>query len=97
MYSNSNSYVSIDDVRSHLRIDEEEPEIYLENVLEAAISYVANHTGHSKEDVSRNADFKQAILILCSDFYWNRDYQHDNRYSNKLVDNIIENNRVNFL
>lgn len=94
---NSNSYLSIEDVKSHLRIVDEEPDIYLENILEAAITYVANHTGQSTDDVTRNADFKQAILILCSDFYWNRDYQTDNRYSNRLVDNIIENNRVNFL
>lgn len=89
--------ITIEDVKNHLRLFDDDNEEYLEQVLEASIMYVVNHTGLSRDNVRCNPDLKQAVLVLCSDFYWNRDYQTSNKYNNRLVDSIIENNRKNFI
>lgn len=89
--------ITLSDVKDYLRILDDSCDSQLSLLLDSAVSYVVNHTGIKREDVLNNDDMRTAICILVSDFYWNRDYQTGNKYCNRLVDNIIENNRVNFI
>jgi hypothetical protein len=89
--------ISVEDVKEYLRVLDNSEDSQLKLLLDSAVEYMVSHTG-LKEDVVRNkSDIKTALLILVNDFYWNRDYQTGNKYNNKLVDNIIENNRTNFI
>lgn len=88
--------ILLDEVKAYLRLLDDEDDLLIEQLIASAVMYITNHTGLDEDVVKTSYDFKQAIMILCSDFYWNRDYQTSNKYVNKLVDNIIENNRINF-
>lgn len=91
------SEITIENVRDYLRILDDSEDNQLQLLLGSAISHVTGLTGLDEEIVKTQGDLKLAILILISDFYWNRDYQTSNKYNNKLVDKIISNNRVNFV
>lgn len=84
-------------LKEHLRILDDSEDNYLQLTLDSAVRYVVNHTGLSKEEVLLREDLQRIILIVSSDFYWNRDYQTGNKYTNRLVDSILENNRINFV
>lgn len=89
--------VSVEDVKEYMRILDNSEDSQLILLLDSAVSYIMNHTGLDEITVRENSDIRMALLILVSDFYWNRDYQTNNKYNNRLVDNIIENNRTNFI
>lgn len=89
--------ICLDDVKAYLRILDDTEDSQLELMLDSAVEYIVGHTGLNHGIVRTQDDFKTALLIIVSDFYWNRDYQTNNKYNNRLVDNIIENNRTNFL
>lgn len=89
--------LSIREVRNYLRVGDIEDEEMLTIILNSAIEFVKNHTGLDEDMVLSKPDLQKAVLIICSDFYWNKDYQTSNKYHNKLVESIIENNRVNFV
>ena len=89
--------ICLEDVKSYLRILDNSEDGQLELLLDSAVEYIANHTGLNEGVVRTKSDIRTALLVLVSDFYWNRDYQTGNKYLNKLVENIIENNRTNFI
>lgn len=89
--------LDIDILKEHLRILDNSEDGYLQLILDSAVSYIINHTGLSREEIFLREDLKRVILIVSSDFYWNRDYQTGNKYTNRLVDSILENNRINFV
>lgn len=89
--------ISLDDVKAYLRVLDDSEDSQLELLLESAVEYMVSHTGLNEGIVRRKDDIRTALLILVNDFYWNRDYQTGNKYNNRLVDNIIENNRTNFI
>ena len=89
--------ISVEDVKEYIRVLDESEDSQLELLLDSAVEYVVRHTGLSKDVVKTKEDIHTALLVLVSDFYWNRDYQTGNKYSNRLVENIIENNRTNFV
>lgn len=91
-----NTDLSVEALRQYLRILDNNEDAVLDSILKSAISYVENHTGLSEYEVVTREDLKRVIFIVCSDFYWNRDYQTNNKYTNRLVDSILENNRINF-
>ena len=89
--------ISVEDVKEYIRVLDDSEDSQLELLLDSAVEYVVSHTGLSKDVVKTKDDIRTALLVLVSDFYWNRDYQTGNKYSNRLVENIIENNRTNFI
>ena len=89
--------ICLEDVKSYLRILDNSEDGQLEFLLESAVEYIVSHTGLNEGVVRTKNDIRTALLVLVSDFYWNRDYQTGNKSHNKLVENIIENNRTNFI
>ena len=89
--------VNLQQVKSYLRILDDVCDDELLLLLDSAVSYIQNHTGLDDFEIRTREDIRIALLVLVSDFYWNRDLQTSNKYSNKLVESIIENNRINFV
>ncbi|AXI27265.1 MULTISPECIES: head-tail connector protein [Gemella] len=89
--------ISVKDVKEYIRVLDDSEDSQLKLLLDSAVEYMISHTGLEETVIRNKSDIKTALLILVSDFYWNRDYQTGNKYNNKLVDNIIENNRINFV
>lgn len=89
--------ICLEDVKNYLRILDNSEDGQLELLLDSAVEYIVSHTGLNEGVVRTKNDIRTALLVLVSDFYWNRDYQTGNKYHNKLVENIIENNRTNFI
>ena len=69
----------------HLKIEEVDEVAKI--CSEAAKSYIKSYTG--VEDIDSHEDFTIAYLILCADFYDNRQYTTDRNYSNKAVEIIL--------
>ena len=89
--------ISVEDVKEYLRVLDNSEDSQLKLLLDSAVEYMVSHTGLQEDVVRNKSDIKTALLILVNDFYWNRDYQTGNKYNNRLVDKIIENNRTNFI
>lgn len=89
--------ISVKDVKKYIRVLDDSEDGQLELLLDSAVEYVVGHTGLDEYVVRNKEDIHTALLVIVSDFYWNRDYQTGNKYSNRLVENIIENNRTNFI
>ena len=94
--SNDDVMINVSHVKSYLRILDDVEDDQLLLLLQSAIDFVAGYTGLDRYFVSCDLGLRSVILIIVNDFYWNRDYQTSNKYTNKLVENILASYRVNF-
>lgn len=65
------SYLTEADVCEYLRIDAEEQDVLLHDIMDAAKSYILSYTGLTKEQADEHDDLVMAFLLLCQDMYDN--------------------------
>ncbi len=68
--------VTLEKVKWHLRIDDDEDDLYLQGLMNAAIEHVSDFTGIS-HDENAPERFDLAVMILVAHFYANREVMSD--------------------
>ncbi len=91
------SQITTTTVANYLRLDDA-TDTLLQPILDASKQHVLTLTGLTAEEADDYEDLTPAVLILCQDFYDNRNYLHDRKAeANQAVDAIIASHRVNLL
>lgn len=68
------STVTLDDVKIHLRVDQDAENVFLQGLIDAAEAHVAMFLGDDLPD-PMPAPVKAAVLLLVGDLYENRERQ----------------------
>jgi len=84
-------------LREYLRLDATGDETTLTLQMIAAKQYIINHTGLLEADLDKYEDLTIVLLVLVSDMYDNRLMTVSESNINRVVDNIIESHRNNFI
>lgn len=91
------SEISAETLRGYLRLDDNDPDVPLEALLAAARRYVTGYTGIDEAELDGHEDISIAILVLCSDFYDNRQMTVESDKVNRVVQSILDLHCVNLL
>lgn len=95
------SEVRVNDLIEYLRLDDPtQIEISeLERMKEQAIDYIKSYTGLTAEELDDHADLTQALFILVSDYFDNRNLYIEGKASNvnQSVMSILGMHSVNLL
>lgn len=92
------SEVSLTDVKRALAIDYEHDDIFLVQVMEAAVGYMKTYTGLSENELDNYPEAVHAFYCLCGDMYDNRSAQVTASVrENPCVKQILGSMAVNYL
>jgi len=95
------SEVNIDVLKNYIRIDTDEDDELLNQILSSVKKYIQHYTGLTLEEIDQKEDMTIALFSLCAEMYDNRQYTVSNgRYSvgeNKIVSSILNLHSVNLL
>lgn len=96
---NKVSDITSQDIASYIRLVEVEQDDLntLNNLLNVAITFIQNYTGHTQEELDNYQDFVIVVLILCQDMWDNRTLYVDKTNLNKVVETILGMHSVNLL
>ena len=89
--------IQLDDVRSYLRLteDEHEDDVLLTGIMASAKAFILSYTGLEAEKADETPDFQYAFLCLCSDMYNTRDMIVQQDKLNPIVKCILDMHRIN--
>lgn len=95
------SEITVDDLSGYLRLDDPtEIELSeLERMKQSAVAYMKSYTGLEDEELDRHEDLTQALFILVTDMFDNRNLYIEGKASNinKSVQCILGMHSVNLL
>jgi len=95
------SQINIDILKNYIRIDINEDDELLTQILNSVKNYIQNYTGLTLEEIDQKEDITIALFALCAEMYDNRQYTVSNgRYNvgeNKIVSSILNLHSVNLL
>ena len=95
------SEVTTQDILDYLRIDDAcDIEIKeIDRMYFSAIAYITSFTGLNKEELDKYEDITQALFLLVSDMFDNRNLYIENKTSNEnaAVKDILSMHSVNLL
>jgi len=95
------SEVNINVLKNYIRIDTDEDDELLNQILSSVKEYIQHYTGLTLEEINQKEDMTIALFSLCAEMYDNRQYTISNgRYSvgeNKIVSSILNLHSVNLL
>lgn len=96
---NKVSDITSQDIADYIRLVEVEQDDRntLNNLLNVAITFIQNYTGHTQEELDNYQDFVIVVLILCQDMWDNRTLYVDKTNLNKVVETILGMHSVNLL
>lgn len=96
---NKVSDITSQDIADYIRLVEVEQDDLntLNNLLNVAITFIQNYTGHTQEELDNYQDFVIVVLILCQDMWDNRTLYVDKTNLNKVVETILGMHSVNLL
>lgn len=96
---NKVSDITSQDIANYIRLVEVEQDDLntLNNLLNVAITFIQNYTGHTQEELDNYQDFVIVVLILCQDMWDNRTLYVDKTNLNKVVETILGMHSVNLL
>ena len=96
---NKISEITVQDLADYLRISEltDADEKQLETMLNSAVNYVADYTGHTVAELDAYPTFVIAVYVLVEDMYDNRQLYVDNNNVNAVVTSILGMHSVNLL
>lgn len=77
------------DVCEYLRIDAEEQDVLLHDIMDAAKSYILSYTGLTEEQADGHDDLVMAFLLLCQDMYDHRSAGQEDKSVNRTLDTIL--------
>ena len=93
------SDITSQDIADYIRLVEVEQDDLntLNNLLNVAITFIQNYTGHTQDELDNYQDFVIVVLILCQDMWDNRTLYVDKTNLNKVVETIVCMHSVNLL
>ena len=93
------SDITSQDIADYIRLVEVEQDDLntLNNLLNVAITFIQNYTGHTQDELDNYQDFVIVVLILCQDMWDNRTLYVDKTNLNKVVETILCMHSVNLL
>ena len=91
------SEITVDDIADYLRLDADDDQNLLNNLLRVSKAFIQGYTGLTSEQLDDHEDFVIVVFVLCQDMYDNRTLYVDNSNLNKVVDTILGMHRVNLL
>ena len=93
------SDITANDLADYIRIPEvtEDDLITLNNLLNVALIFIQNYTGHTSEELDNYADFVIVVFILCQDMWDNRTLYVDKNNLNKVVSTVLGMHSMNLL
>ena len=96
---NKVSDITSQDIADYIRLVEVEQDDLstLNNLLNVAITFIQNYTGHTQDELDDYQDFVIVVLILCQDMWDNRTLYVDKTNLNKVVETILGMHSVNLL
>lgn len=96
---NKVSDITSQDIADYIRLVEVEQDDIntLNNLLNVAITFIQNYTGHTQDELDNYQDFVIVVLILCQDMWDNRTLYVDKTNLNKVVETILGMHSVNLL
>lgn len=91
------SEITLENVKQSARIDYDWDDFLIEQVMDAAKSYLCNATDMTVEELDELAEMSIAFYQLCADMYDNRSAISDNVKDNPTTQRIIAMHRRNYL
>lgn len=93
------SDITANDLADYIRIPEvmEDDLITLNNLLNVALTFIQNYTGHTSEELDNYADFVIVVFILCQDMWDDRTLYVDKNNLNKVVSTVLGMHSINLL
>ena len=91
------SDIDITILKNYLRIDGDDDNELLNNILSASIDFCKNYTGRTLEELELYNDIPLAVLCLCADMYENREYTTDRININPAISQILGSHSNNLL
>lgn len=84
------SEVTLDIVKTYLRVDYDDEDTLINSILQSALSYILHYTGLTIEQVEQLEDITSAYLILIQDMFDNRSMYVNNANVNRTVSTILD-------
>lgn len=94
------SEVTVQNIADYMRLDDvTDIEIAeIEVMRDAAVAQIKSYTGLSDEEIDKHEDITQALFVIVTDMFDNRNYQLEKSAgTNKMVDTILNMHSVNLL
>lgn len=93
------SDITYSDVAEYLRLAEvtASDQNYLTTLINVALTFIANYTGLSQDDLDNYQDFVIVVFVLCQDMYDNRAYYVEKGNLNNVVESILGMHSINLL
>lgn len=94
------SEVTVQNIADYMRLDDvTDIEIAeIEVMRDAAVAQIKAYTGLSDEEIDKHEDITQALFVIVTDMFDNRNYQLEKSAgTNKMVDTILNMHSVNLL
>ncbi len=91
------SEVTLDTVKQYLRIDYDDDDTMIKNLMPAALAYISEHTALTIEQIDKYEDITIAYLILIEDMIDNRSMYVNKSNINRTVTTILDMHSLNNL
>ena len=91
------SDITLDDIKTYIRLDSNDEDVFLEAVLNGSKSFVKSYTGLDDEKIDEKEDLTLPIFVLCAEMYDNRQFTVDKGTLNPIIQSILDMHSVNLL
>ena len=91
------SDITLDDIKTYIRLDSNDEDTFLEAVLNGSKSFVKSYTGLDNEKIDEKEDLILPIFVLCAEMYDNRQLTVDKGTLNPIIQSILDMHSVNLL
>ena len=91
------SDITLDDIKTYIRLDSNDEDTFLEAVLNGSKSFVKSYTGKKKKKIDEKEDLILPIFVLCAEMYDNRQFTVDKGTLNPIIQSILDMHSVNLL
>lgn len=91
------SEITLDDIKSYIRLDTDNDDIFLNAVLSGSKSFVKSYTGLDDMKMDEKEDLALPVFVLCAEMYDNRQFTVDKGIINPIVKSILDMHSMNLL
>lgn len=91
------SEITLDNIKSYIRIDTDDEDNFLNAILSGSKSFVKSYTGLDDMKMDEKEDLALPVFVLCAEMYDNRQFTVDKGTINPIVQSILDMHSVNLL
>ena len=96
------SEITLEVLKQHLRVDFNDDDDYIVNLLSVAKSYIVNFTGLKVEQIDSMDEMFSVVLMIVADLYENRGITGTSSYKtgdsiNKIYDSMLSMHCINLV